>query len=191
MAVALGSVLLSVERLRRVLGALSFDPNLLAKGLGHRASPERLRRLAELVRAEGVSWEAEFFEDLVSAAGEKERIAVANEHLGDLAGRLGWGARIPIVTTRISILGPLCIAFFSLAITAAVAWKGFLPLLLWGGAGFLGSTWVGRAAERAAKDRREGMDKLVAQVLTAAKGLAPAGQTADPPRSVDPSRGHV
>jgi hypothetical protein len=168
MAISLGAIAFSFERFRRVKSALRFDPALLRKELGREATAEGLRRTLELVEAAGPSWEAEFFGDLSRARDERECVAVTNEHLGDLASRLGWGARIPIGAARVSLAGSLAIAFFWIA-GGRGGWVSLSPLVLSAGLGFFGSSWAGRRADRVADRLRRETDTLVAHALTAAR----------------------
>jgi hypothetical protein len=168
-AISLGAIALSLVRLRRVASALQFEPREFGKDLARGASSERLLRARDFAATRGPSWEAEFFDDLARAQSERERVALANEHLGDLDARLRWGARIPETAARVSVAASFCAAFFRLA-AGRLDWISVLPFFVSAGIGFVGASWVGRAADRAAQRIRHEMDALVAHTLTASRG---------------------
>jgi hypothetical protein len=174
MAVAASAIAVSALRLHRVRTVLRGSPADLARTIGRAGSVETLRRLAVEMRAAGATWEADFLDDVIAAPGEAARVALANEHLGDLAACLEWGGQIPALAARLSIAIPLCAVFFSLA-RGGLAWAAVLPAVVCAGVGAVVSLWVGREADRAAAALREGVDMLVERSLRAA---ASGGQKA-------------
>jgi hypothetical protein len=174
MLVALNCVAVSLERLRRVHRAAAFDLAALSTALGRTADAQRLSEMRDLLLAEGTNWEGELVADALSAKNEAERTALVNEHLGDVASDLGWGARIPVAAARMSAMAALCILFVSLALSigggAAPAVTDIVSIIGWGGAGVLGALATGREADRVASEIRRGVDTWVARVLDAANG---------------------
>src|SRR6476660_8569096 len=114
MAIAVACVWASFERLRRVHHAATFDLGALTKALGREPNKAQLCAMRDLLLTEG-GWEGELLQDVLGARDAVERTALVNERLGDVAASLGWGARIPTVAARLSVMGPLCFVFFSLA----------------------------------------------------------------------------
>jgi hypothetical protein len=176
MAVAACAAAASTWRLVRVRTALGSSPADLARILGREGSADRLRRVAAQARAAGATWEADLIDDVIGAGSEAARVALANEHLGDLAARLDWGSHIPVAASRLSIAVPLCAMFFSLA-RGALAWSSILPTALCAGAGAVVSLWVGREADRVAARQREGVDLLVERSLRAVASESPPGDS--------------
>jgi hypothetical protein len=167
MAVAIGAVAVSTLRLRRVRSALHGSPADRARAIGRGANAERVRRMAIEMREAGAIWEADLLDDIIVATSEAARVALANEHLGDLAARLEWGRHIPLAAARLSVTIPLCAVFFSLA-RGGLQWSSVLPAAACAGVGAAVSLWVGREADRTAAGLREGVDMLVERLLRAA-----------------------
>jgi hypothetical protein len=167
MAVAGCAVAASMLRLRRVRTAVRSSPNELGQLMGRSGSVDRLRHAAMGMRASGANWEADLLDDILAAANDAARVALANEHLDDLAARLDWGSHIPVAAARLSIAAPLCAAFFSLA-RARLEWSSVVPVIVCAGLGAVVCLWVGREADRFAARLREGVDLLVERALRAA-----------------------
>jgi hypothetical protein len=176
MAVASVAVAASMLRLRRVRTAVRSSPNELGRLVGRSGSRQRLRRVAAEMRAKGAIWEADLLDDICGATSDGARVALANEHLGDVAARLDWGSHIPVAAARLSIATPLCAAFFSLA-RGRVDWSSLVPVVVCAGTGAVASLWIGREADRSASRLREGIDLLVERALRAA--VSEGAQTAD------------
>jgi hypothetical protein len=176
LAVAAAAVAASLVRLHRVRTALRLSPAALARTLGRAGGRERLERLAADARRAGACWEAGLFEDLAEAGSEAERVAVANEHLGDLGARLAWGSRIPVAAARLTVALPLCAAFFALA-GQRIVWPSLLPTVLIAAVGAAACLGAGRQSDRTAAGLREGVDLLVEQSLRAAAGETPTGDS--------------
>jgi len=173
-AAASCAVAASALRLYRVRTALHVSPAELARTLGRNADADRLGRMAAEVRASGAVWEADLLDDILAATSGAARVALANEHLDDLAARLDWGRGIPIAAARLSIAAPLCAVFFALA-REKVAWSAILLPLACSGVGAVASLWAGHQAEKIAAGLREGVDLLVARALRAASSDASSG----------------
>ena len=168
MLFAVAAVGVSVERLRRVHRASSFDLPALTRALGLRCGAPRLGEMRELMLGEsGASWESELVRVVLEARSPAERTALVNEQLGEVESELRWGSRIPAVAARLSAVGPLCVLFFVLA-TGGVELGDIIPVIAWGGAGVVGALAVGREADRVATDVRKGIDTWVGRVLDAA-----------------------
>jgi hypothetical protein len=176
LAVSACAVAASAVRLRRVRTAQQSSPAELARLLGRAGSVDRLRRMAAEVREAGAAWEADLLDDIIGADSEAARVALANEHLGDLAARLDWGSHIPVAASRLSIAVPLCVVFFALA-RGALAWSSILPTAFWAGVGAVASLWVGRKADRVAAGLREAVDLLVERSLRAAASRSRPGDS--------------
>ena len=163
-AMAVGA---SIERLRRVRHATSFDLMALARGLGRHPRRARLVRMRELVEKEGESWEKEVLEAALEAKSDAERVARVDELLGDAGALLDWGAKIPLGAARLSALGSLAVLFFGLA-EGDIRLVSILPSLAWGGVGVVGALAVGREADRAAVEIRKSVDTWIERVMAAA-----------------------
>src|SRR5438105_4965670 len=168
MLIAVACVAASFERLRRVHRAAPYDFAALSTALGRAADAARLGRMRDLLLAERSGWEGELVAEAVAARTAGERTALVNEHLGDVASDLGWGARIPPVAARLSAMGALCILFFGLAVGGAISLADIVSILGWGGAGVVGALATGREADRVAAETRRNVDSWVARVLDAA-----------------------
>jgi hypothetical protein len=175
MAVASCATAASAVRLYRVRTALRSSPADLARAVGRAGGVERLRRMAAETRAAGVEWEADLLDDVLAAPSETARVAITNEHLGDLAARLDWWSHVPSAAARLSIAVPLCAVFFALA-RRGLAWPSVLPTVACAGAGAgaVVSLWAGRRADRIAAGLRAGVDVLVEQSLRAVAAQDPA-----------------
>jgi len=171
MAVAIGAIAASTVRLGRVRTAMRFRPADLMRMLGRTSGDERVRHVAAEVRAKGAAWEADLLDDVIGAAGEA-RVALVNEHLGDLGARLDWGRAVPFAAAHLSLALPLLALVFAVARGAHVL-PSVLPTALFAGVGALASLWVGRQADRTATDLREGVDKLVERLLASATSRNP------------------
>jgi hypothetical protein len=172
MLFAVNAVGASLERLRRVRRAVSFDLTSLTRALGLRPRRARLQRMRELVDEQGESWEKEVLEAALESKSEVERLARVDELLGDASAALDWGARIPVGAARLSALGTLAVLFFGLA-GGRVALVYILPQLAWGGVGVVGALAAGREADRVASEIRKAIDGWVERVLEAARAPAP------------------
>jgi hypothetical protein len=173
MIFAIGSMAVSLERLRRVHQVATFDLASLARSLGRSGDIERLRQTRELmVEQEGETWESELLRAALDARSPAERTALVNEQLGDVESALAWGRRIPVDAARLSALGPMSILFFALA-QGNIQMTDVIPLIAWGGAGVIGALAVGREADRRAGDLRKGIDAWVTRVLDAAHTSVP------------------
>jgi hypothetical protein len=168
MLFALGAVSSSVERLRRVRRAISFDLAALARALRQRPGRASLVRMRELVGREGASWEKDVLDAALDAANDADRVAKVDELLGDAGAALDWGSRIPVGAARLSALGSLAVLFFGLA-GGRVGVGYILPQLAWGGVGVVGALAAGREADRLAAEIRRGIDAWVERVLDAAR----------------------
>jgi hypothetical protein len=157
----------SVERLRRVRHATSFDLAVLARGLGRHPRRLRLVRMRELVEKEGESWEKAVLDAALEAKSDAERVARVDELLGDAGAVLDWGAKIPLGAARLSALGSLAVLFFGLA-EGDTRLVNILPPLAWGGVGVVGALALGREADRAAVEIRKSIDKWIERVMAAA-----------------------
>lgn len=174
MAIAIACVSACFARLRRVHGAAKFDLGALSTALGREANAARLSEMRDILLAEGPGWEADLLQDVLAARDSVERTALVNERLGDVAANLGWGARIPAVAARISVMGPLFFVFFSLALRGRIGLlTDIVPIVGWGGAGVLGALATGREAERVASVIRRNVDVWVGRVLEAATQAGP------------------
>jgi hypothetical protein len=170
---AVGSMAVSVERLRRVHRAVTFDLASLARALGRTGDIERLRQTRELmVEHEGETWESELVRAALDAQSPAERTALVNEQLGEVESALAWGNRIPVAAARLSALGPMSVLFFALA-EGNMQMIDVLPVIAWGGAGVVGALAVGREADRSAGEMRKGIDAWVTRVLDAAHTSVP------------------
>jgi len=170
---ALGAVAVSLERLRRVHRAVTFDLGTLAGALGRTGDAERLRRACELmVEQAGETWESEIVRAALDAQSPTARTALVNEQLGDVESALAWGNRIPLAAARLSAMGTMSVLFFSLA-GGNMPVGDVMPLVAWGGAGVVGSLAIGREAERWAGEMRKGIDAWVTRVLDAAHTSVP------------------
>jgi hypothetical protein len=170
---AIGSMAVSLERLRRVHRAVTFDLASLARALGRSGDIERLRYARELmVEQEGETWESELVRAALDARSPAERTALVNEQLGDVESALAWGSRIPVAAARMSALGPMSVLFFALA-EGSTQMADVLPLVAWGGAGVVGALAVGREADQSAGEMRKGIDAWVTRVLDAAHTSVP------------------
>jgi hypothetical protein len=170
---ALGSMVVSLERLRRVHRAVTFDLTSLARALGRSGDIERLRQTRDLmVELEGETWESELVRAALDARSLAERTALVNEQLGDVESELTWGSRIPVAAARLSALGPMTILFFALG-EGGMQMVDIFPLVAWGGAGVIGALAVGREADRSAGEMRKGIDAWVTRVLDAAHTSVP------------------
>jgi hypothetical protein len=167
MMMAIGAVGASFVRLRRVRGALSFDLSELTRALGRSADVERVRAMREAMRGETETWESELVDVALDTQDSHQRAALINEVLGDVDAALHWGSRVPLVSARLSALGPLCLVFFSLA-TESAGMAEIVPVLAWAGAGVVGALAVGREAARVAIEGRKSVDVWVGRVLDAA-----------------------
>jgi hypothetical protein len=182
MLFALGAIAVSLERLRRVHRAVTFDLGKLAGALGRTGDIERVRHARELmVEQEGETWESELVRAALEALSPAERTALVNEQLGDVESALGWGNRIPVAAARLAALGPMSVLFFALA-EGSVEIGDVIPLIAWGGAGVVGSLAIGREADRSAGEMRKGIDVWVSRVLDAAHTSVPPsdGRTSSP-----------
>ena len=95
MLFAFGAVAVSLQRLRRVHGAVTFDLASLARALGRTGDIDRLRRTRELmVEQEGETWESEIVRAALEARSPAERTALVNEQLGDVESALTLGAAV-------------------------------------------------------------------------------------------------
>jgi hypothetical protein len=169
MAIAVACVAASFERLRRVHRVAAFDLGALSTALGRGANAARLAEMRDLLVAEAHSWEGELLGEVLGARDTVERTALVNEQLGDLEASLLWGARIPVVAARVSVMGPLFFVFFSLATRAHIALTDIVAILGWGGAGVLCALATGREADRVAAVIRRNIDLWVGRILEAAK----------------------
>jgi len=173
MVFALGSITVSLERLRRVHRAVTFDLGSLARALGRTGDIERLRQTrALMVEQEGETWESELLRAALDARSPAERTALVNEQLADVETALAWGSRIPVAAARLSALGPMSVLFFALA-KGSMLVIDVLPLVAWGGAGVIGALALGREADQNAGDMRKGIDAWVTRVLEAAHTSVP------------------
>jgi len=173
MVFAVGSVAVSLLRLRRVHGAVTFDLASLARALGRTGDIDRLRRARDfMVEQEGETWESELVRAALDARSPAERTALVNEQLGDVESALAWGSRIPVAAARLSALGPMSILFFALA-QGSMQMADIVPLVAWGGAGVIGALVVGREADHSAAETRKGIDAWVTRVLDAAHTSVP------------------
>jgi hypothetical protein len=163
-ALAVGA---SVERLRRVRHAISFDLAALARSLGRQPRRVRLVRMRELVQKEGPSWEKEVLDAALEAESEAERVARIDELLGDASALLDWGTKIPAGAARLSALGTLAVLFFGFA-EGDMNLVNILPQLAWGGVGVVGALALGREADRAAVEIRKSIDTWIERVMAAA-----------------------
>jgi hypothetical protein len=167
MMFAINAVGVSLERLRRVRLAVSFDLPSLTKALGVRPRRSRLLGMRELVEEQGPSWEQEVLEAALGAKSERERVAQIDELLGDAGALLDWGARIPVGAARLSALGSLAVLFFGLA-GGQVTLGYILPQVAWGGVGVIGALAAGREADRVSAEMRKAIDGWIERVLAAA-----------------------
>jgi hypothetical protein len=173
MIFAVGSVGVSLVRLRRVHGAVTFDLATLARALGRTGDIDRLRLTRELmIEQEGETWESELVRAALEARSPAERTALVNEQLGDVESALAWGSRIPVAAARLSALGPMSILFFALA-EGSMQMADVVPLVAWAGAGVIGALFVGREADHSATETRKGVDAWVTRVLDAAHTSVP------------------
>jgi len=173
MLFALGAVAVSLERLRRVHRAVTFDLGVLAGALGRMGDAERLRRACELMVEEaGETWESEIVRVALDAQSPTARTALVNEQLGDVESALAWGNRIPLAAARLSAMGTMSVLFFSLA-GGNMPVGDVMPLVAWGGVGVVGALAIGREANRQAGEMRKGIDAWVTRVLDAAHTSVP------------------
>jgi hypothetical protein len=170
---ALGAVAVSLERLRRVHRAVTFDLGSLAGALGRMGDAQRLRRACELmVEQAGETWETEIVRAALDAQSPTARTALVNEQLGDVESALTWGNRIPLAAARLSAMGTMSVLFFTLA-GGNMPLGDVMPLVAWGGAGVIGALAIGREADRWAGEMRRGIDAWVTRVLDAAHTSVP------------------
>ncbi len=170
---AMSSMAVSLERLRRVHRAVTFDLASLARALGRSGDVERLRQARELmVEQQGETWESELVRAALDARSPAERTALVNEQLGEVESSLAWGSRIPVAAARLSALGPMSVLFFALA-EGSMQMADVLALVAWGGAGVVGALAVGREADQSAGEMRKGIDAWVTRVLDAAHTSEP------------------
>jgi len=167
MIMAVGATFASLARLRKVRGAVSFDLPALTSGLGRAASRERLAEMRDAMQSETESWEGELLRLAIEAREPDQRAALVNEVLGDVGSDLQWGSRIPMVAARLSVVGPLAVLFFALAMQSA-GLVDIVPVLAWGGVGVLAALAIGREADRVATETRTAVDAWVARVMDAA-----------------------
>lgn len=182
MLFALGAVAVSLERLRRVHRAVTFDLAALAGALGRTGDIDRLRQARDvMVEQAGETWESELVRVALEASSPAARTALVNEQLGDVESGLAWGNRIPIAAARMSALGPMSVLFFGIA-QGSMQIGDVVPLIAWGGAGVVASLAVGREADRTASEMRKGIDAWVSRVLDAAHTSVPPsdGRTTPP-----------
>ena len=173
MLFALGSMAVSLERLRRVHRAVTFDLAALARALGRTGDIDRLRQTRELmVEQEGETWESELVRAALDARSPAERTALVNEQLNDVESALAWGSRIPVAAARLSALGPMAVLFFAIA-EGGMQMGDVVPIVAWGGAGVVGALAVGREADQSAGEMRKGIDAWVTRVLDAAHTSVP------------------
>jgi hypothetical protein len=173
MLFALVSMAVSLERLRRVHRAVTFDLASLARALGRSGDIERLRETRDvMIEQEGETWESELVRAALETRSPQERTALVNEQLGDVESALAWGSRIPVAAARLSALGPMSVLFFALA-EGNAQMIDVLPLVAWGGAGVVGALAVGREADHSAAELRKGIDAWVTRVLDAAHTSVP------------------
>jgi hypothetical protein len=173
MLFALGSMGISLERLRRVHRTATFDLASLARALGRSGDIDRLRQTRDfMIEQEGETWESELLRAALDARSPAERTALVNEQLGDVESALAWGNRIPIAAARLSALGSMSVLFFGLA-DGSMQGIDVLPLIAWGGAGVMGALAVGREADQNAGELRKGIDAWVTRVLDAAHTSVP------------------
>jgi hypothetical protein len=173
MLFALGAIAVSIERLRRVHRAATFDLGALAGALGRTGDIALLQKsYALMVEQEGETWESELVRAVLDAASPAERTALVNEQLGDVESALAWGHRIPMAAARLSALGPMSVLFFALA-EGNMQIGEIVPLIAWGGVGVVGALTVGREADRSAGEMRKGIDAWVSRVLDAAHPSVP------------------
>ncbi len=171
-------------RLRKVLTALSFDPNELGLAVAEADGRRELGKLEELLRAEGESPEADLLNAARQPAGPR-RVAAVNEVLSELASTLAWGAELPGACAKIGFLGALCLSILAAleghASIAMLAW-----VLAWGAFGSIASLVAGSEARRRVSQLREDIDRLVEIVVAAAaraddrRSSAPAGVDSEP-----------
>jgi hypothetical protein len=167
MLFAINAVGVSLERLRRVRLAVSFDLASLTKALGVRPRRSRLLGMRDLLEEQGPSWEQEVLDAALESQSEKERVARVDELLGDAGAALDWGARIPVGAARLSALGSLAVLFFGLA-DGEVTLGYILPQVAWGGVGVIGALAAGREADRVSAEIRRAIDGWIERVLAAA-----------------------
>lgn len=179
---ALGALWVSFLRLVHVARALRFDCAELAEALGQRSGRGELGGLAVALAREGGSWETGLLEELAHSRTSEEAIAVANEHIRDLARELDWGGTIPSAAARIGFLGPMSIVFFVVAGGRAPIHE-ILALFAWAAVGALGPLWVRRTARELVSARRRAADLFVARCIRAAR------PTPDDPRPQGPANG--
>jgi hypothetical protein len=173
MCFAVGSMAVSIERLRRVHRAVTFDLGSLARALGRTGDIERLRQTRELmIEQQGETWESELVRAALEAHSPAERTALVNEQLAEIESALAWGSRIPVAAARLSALGPMSVLFFALA-NGSMQMLDVLPLVAWGGAGVVVALAVGREADQTAGEMRSGIDAWVTRVLDAAHTSVP------------------
>ncbi len=170
---AMSSMAVSLERLRRVHRAVTFDLASLARALGRSGDVERVRQARELmVEQQGETWESELVRAALDARSPAERTALVNEQLGEVESSLAWGSRIPVAAARLSALGPMSVLFFALA-EGSMQMADVVALVAWGGAGVVGALAVGREADQSAGEMRKGIDAWVTRVLDAAHTSVP------------------
>lgn len=145
----------------RIAGLTSSDARALARTL--RALPEE-ERLAELGRRSAAgSWERRFAHALLDAAGDRARIAAANDLLAEAEHRLEVGAGWPRAGVRLSAFGALLLAM--LAFLSGAGASALVVIAGVGGAGALASALAGRAGRVEAERQRGAIDGLVAAAV--------------------------
>jgi Flp pilus assembly protein TadB len=158
--VAAGAVALALAHLRRVRAAIDEDSRLDRAALLRVPAEARFSAVAE--RARPGSWLGELVDALRAARDDDERVAAANEALGDLARILEAGAAWPGAALRVCVSATLLLAVGAFLLGVPLA---SLPVCAVGGAGALASAELGRRARRHAERQRTRADDLVAALL--------------------------
>ncbi|HKQ70707.1 MAG TPA: hypothetical protein VJT73_15280 [Polyangiaceae bacterium] len=166
MTFAVAAVSASLERVRRVRAATSFDLAALAQVIGRRGDRGDIEAMLGAMIDEAAGWESELVAVALDTSDANARRALVNEVLGDAERSLAWGARIPGVAARLAALGPSSVLFFGLA-GGAFRVGEIVPLIAWAGAGVVASLAAGREAERIASQARRDADVWVELVLGA------------------------
>jgi hypothetical protein len=177
--VAVAAAGLARAQLRRVRAAIDDDARLERAALLRVPAEARLSAVAE--RARAGSWVCELVDALRGARDDDERVAAANEALGDLARALEAGAGWPGAALRVCVSATLLLAVAAFLFGVPLA---ALPVCGVGGAGALASAELGRRARRVAERQRGRADDLVAVLLPEL-----AGRHAAPARSGRRRRG--
>ena len=153
-------------RLHKVLTVFALDPLELGRALDKTASEDDVRRLGQLVRAEGAGHAADLIDAVLEPAGAR-RTAAVNEVLADLASELEWGADLPRGCAKIAFLGALCLVIVGV-LGGRASVEVSISVMAWGAFGATASLLAGREARARASEQRARIDRFVGLALAAA-----------------------